>query len=62
MEVCIVDRELRSSKKYQIMVRTQHGFNHLYPGKLFTLDSAKEVCKTNGYTVVAIGDIWQCVE
>lgn len=60
MEVCIIDRELRSSQKYQVMVRTRYGYNHLFPGKLFTLESAQQVCRENGYTVVAIGDIWQC--
>lgn len=60
MEVCIVNRELRTDKKYQIMVRARYGFNHVYPSKLFTLEEAKQICKSNGYTVVAIGDIWQC--
>ena len=60
MEVCIIDRELNHNKKYQIMVRTWCGYNHVFQGKLFTLDEAKKVCAENGYTVIAVGDIWQC--
>ena len=61
MEVCIIDRELKSDRKYQIMIRVRCGFNHVYPSVLFTLEDAKEICQLNGYTVVAIGDIWQCM-
>ena len=60
MEVCIIDHEFRREKRYQIMVRTEFGYNHLFPGKLFTLDSAKQTCEAMGYTVVAIGNIWKC--
>lgn len=62
MEVCIIDQEFRHPQRYQIMVRARHGFYHVFPGQLFTLEGAQEVCKQNGYEVVAIGNNWQCLK
>ena len=59
MEVCIIDI---GRYGYQIMTRARYGFNHVFPGKLFTMEEAIEVCNTNGFTIVAVGDIWQCIE
>lgn len=59
MNVSII-KQTHHEKGYQIMIATQYGFNHVYPGKLFTLEEAKTICSTNGFNVVSIGDIWQC--
>ena len=61
MNVVIVERKLRVMM-YQIMTRANCGLNHVFVGKLFTLDDAKKVCKENGYNVLAIGDDWQVLE
>lgn len=61
MSVFIIDKELRTNKKYQIMVRRGTCFFHVFPGQLFTLEEARAICVENGYNVAGIGDIWQCV-
>jgi hypothetical protein len=61
MNVCIINRELNREKQYQIMMPVNFGFNHVYPGKLFTLEQAKEICKENNFNIIKIGDIWQCI-
>jgi hypothetical protein len=60
MNVSIIKQSFNHGKCYQIMVEVTHGFNHVFPGKLFTLEEAKTICSANGFTVVSIGDIWQC--
>ena len=61
MNVCII-KQLEREKGYQIMKQCGSGFNHVFPGKLFTLDEAKTICTQNAWTVDAIGDIWQCLK
>lgn len=61
MKVCIV-KQLEREKGYQVMIPTRFGFNHVFAGKLFTLEEAKEICTTNGYNVIAIGDLWECLD
>ena len=60
MDVFIIDKELRTNKKYQVMTRRGNCFFHVFPGQLFTLEEAKNICDKNGFNVVKIGDIWQC--
>ena len=62
MNVVIIDRELNRERKYQIMIPVLNGFNHVYPGKLFTLEQAKQICNTNNYNIIAIGNTWQCLK
>ena len=62
MDVCIVHTIERKERGWQIMRRISYGFNHVFPGVLFTLDEARNVCRERGFNVVAVGDIWQCVE
>lgn len=62
MNVCIINQELYRDKQYQIMQQCGAGFNHVYPGKLFTLEQAKEICKENNFNIVAIGTIWECIK
>lgn len=60
MDVYIINQELNHTKKFQIMVKRKSAFYHIYPGQLFTLEEAKNICDKNGFNVVKIGDIWQC--
>ena len=62
MEVCIVNtvERLRNSKGWQIMKRSESGYIHIFPGKMFTLADAKYECHKNNFNVVAIGNFWQC--
>ena len=62
MKVCIIDRELKTEKRYQIMKRVPYGFAHVYAGKLFTLEEAQAECEKQGFEVIATGDVWQCSE
>ena len=62
MDVCIVHMIERKEQGWQIMKRTWCGFNHVFPGVLFTLDEARNECRERGFNVVATGDLWQCVE
>ena len=64
MEVCIVNtvERFKNGKGWQIMRRVSCGFNHVFPGVLFTLDEARRVCTERGFGVVAVGDMWQCCE
>ena len=62
MDVCIVHTIERKERGWQIMRRTWCGFYHVFPGVLFTLDEARNVCRERGFNVVAVGDLWQCVE
>ena len=59
MNVSII-KQTHHEKGYQIMIEKANCFYHVYPGKLFTLEEAKQICSTNNYNVVSIGDIWQC--
>lgn len=62
MQVSIIDQGFNHSKRFQIMVQSGNGFTHVYPGKLYTIEEAKAICAANGFTVVAIGSIWQCTK
>ena len=62
MDVCIVHMIERKERGWQIMRRTWCGYNHVFPGVLFTLDEARNECRERGFNVVAVGDIWQCAE
>lgn len=61
-KVYIINRELNREKQYQIMTGTSCGFNHVFPGQLFTLERAKEICKENNFDIINIGNIWQCIK
>ena len=61
-DVCIVHTVEWSEKGWQIMKRTRSGFNHVFPGVVFTLGEARNVCREHGFDVVATGDFWQCLE
>ena len=60
MDVCIVHMVERKKRGWQIMKRVSCGFNHVFPGVLFTLDEARNVCRDHCFDVVAVGDLWQC--
>lgn len=62
MQVSIINQEFNHPKRYQIMVQSGNGFTHVYPGKLYTLEEAKAICTANGFTVISIGSIWQCIK
>lgn len=61
MKNCIIDTERNHTKRYQIMSNTGSLFEHLYPGQLFTLEQAKEICKQNNIEVHSIGTMWECI-
>jgi hypothetical protein len=60
MNVYIINTKINHIKRYQIMTATQTGFNHVYPGKMFSLNDAIKLCGENDWTINAIGDIWHC--
>lgn len=60
MDVYIINQELNRTRSFQLMVKQKNAFYHIYPGKLFTLEEARDICDKNGFNVVKIGDIWQC--
>lgn len=64
MEVCIVNtvNHLKNSKGWQIMQRAGSGYNHIFPGELYTEKEAVNICNVKGFSVVAAGDFWQCLE
>lgn len=62
MNVCIIDQGINHEKRHQIMVQVGSGFNHLFPGKLFTLEQAKAICNDNNYNIAAIGTVWECLK
>lgn len=59
MKIVIVDREKRDDKKYQIMSQVPYGLNHCYPGKLFTIEEAVNICNKNGWEISAVGTFWK---
>lgn len=63
MEVCLIERKYSCGTWYQIMTRdgTGYGYNHCFPGKLFTLREAVEETIAHGMKIVAIGDTWECL-
>lgn len=61
MNVCIIDQGINHQKRYQIMKADNFGFNHLFPGKMFDLNTAIKICGQNNWTIDAIGDIWHCM-
>ena len=62
MNVCIINTEHQHEKHYQIMVPVRSGFNHVYPGKLFTIEQAQQLCIDNNFTVLKIGTLYQCAD
>ena len=62
MKNCIINTERNNEKRYQIMRNSGALFEHLYPGQLFTLEQAKEICKQNDIEVHAIGTMWECLD
>lgn len=60
-EVCIVHIIEQSMRGWQIMKKCRCGFNHVFPGVLFTLEEAQNACRKHDFKIVAIGDIWQCL-
>lgn len=64
MEVCIVNtlERLKGGKGWQIMKRSGSGYNHVFPGALYTVEEAVNICNANNYHVVAIGDFWECLK
>jgi hypothetical protein len=60
MQVFSIDQGFPRSKRFQIMIQKADCFYHVHPGKLYTLEEAKEQCSANGYNVQKIGSIWQC--
>lgn len=61
MDIYIIDTERQNDNKYQIMQGSNGMFFHLFPGKLFTLEQAKNICKENNYNILKIGTMWECV-
>lgn len=59
--VYIINQELHQEKQYQIMIKHGNDFCHVYPGKLFTLSEAEQVCKNNNFNVIKTGSIWACL-
>lgn len=64
MEVCIVNtvERLKNGKGWQVMQRAGSGYNHIFPGVMYTKEKAMNVCNNKGLRVVAVGDFWQCLE
>ena len=64
MEVCIVNtvERLKNGRGWQVMRRAGFGYNHIFPGVLYTLEEAVDICNSKGFRVVAVGDFWQCLE
>ena len=61
-EVCIVHTVEWSKKGWQVMKRNGSGFIHVFPGVLFTLEEARNVCTEQNFDVVVTGDMWQCLD
>ena len=61
MTVYIINRELGHDKQYQIMIKSGYGFNHVFPGKLFTISEAIRICDKNNYTIAGGGTLWECL-
>ena len=62
MDVYIVNTERYHTRRYQIMTKTGTLFEHVFPGKLFSLDKAIQLCGENGHTIKAIGNLWYCLD
>ena len=64
MEVCIVNtiERLKDGKGWQIMKRAGSGYNHVFPGAMYTMEEAKNICNEKNLHVVAIGDFWECLK
>lgn len=61
MKVCIVNTERKHKKRYQIMVNHGTTFEHVFPGKLFDLGQAIQICGDNKWEIKAIGNMWKCL-
>lgn len=62
IEVCLIERKYSCGTWYQIMKRDGYGYDHCFPGKLFTLREAVEETIAHGMKIVAIGDTWECLK
>lgn len=63
MHVVIVDSEFKKARKFQIMRRAgSYGVDHVFPGKLFTLEQAREICAAHGFIIDAVGSLYQVTE
>lgn len=62
MKVCIINTERTHGKRYQIMSRDDYGFTHIYPGKLFDLEQAIDICNKNNFNILNIGTMWECLK
>lgn len=64
MQVCVVNTvtHLKNGRGWQVMRRVGSGYNHIFPGILYTLEEAVDVCNGNNYQIVAVGDFWQCLK
>ena len=53
----------RTEERYQIMIRlsSRNGLNHVYPGRLFSLDHAILIAAENGWEIEKIGDFYEIV-
>lgn len=61
-DVCLVSRDRDTVVYgYQIMVRSGSGFYHVYPCRVFDLNTAQAICKEFGYNVLAIGSSYKCL-
>lgn len=60
-KVCIVKTIEHHPNGYQIMKESNGAFYHLFPGKLFTLEEARQICTANAFDVLAVGSIWECL-
>ena len=61
-EVCIVHTIEWTEKGWQIMRRADSGFIHVFPGVLFTLEEARNVCEKHNFDVIVTGGMWECLE
>ena len=59
MNVVILDQQFNREKRFQIMRRVNYGVYHIFPGQLFTLEQAREICAVYGFTIDAIGTLYQ---
>lgn len=62
MHISIIDTGIQHKKRYQIMIAAGSGFDHVFPGKLFTLEEAKAICEKHNFIIDSIGSIWQCTK
>lgn len=44
------------------MKRAGSGYNHVFPGALYTMKEAANICNENNFHIVAVGDFWGCLK